>query len=191
MGASPSADSIKDEGLYAAAAHGDAVLVEQYLADAANPNHRDKEDGNATPLIAAAQDGAADIITLLLRAPACDVQIQDTWGLTACHYAARFGHEDCLRLLIEAQADLTIRASDGFSAAHVAAERGHADCLAILCEHGANINARTKEGATVSMLAADEACRDVLERNQMNNESGNHASHQAVGPEREPLIGTV
>lgn len=162
-GISQTADTIKDEALWFAAAHGDVESVAHYMAKAADVNHRNKEEGNTTPLMLASQEGHTDIVALLLSSPYCDVHIRDEWGFTACHHAARWGHDICVRQLLAAAADITATCSNGSLPAHCAAECGHAACLAVLLAAGCDAEARTKEGHTVYALSSDQATRDVLE----------------------------
>ena len=74
---------------------------------------------------------------------------------TASHYAALFGHNECLRVLFEAGADKNKRTTDGYALTHIAARCGHPDCLRLLLEAGANID-RTDNvyGVTPLMCAA-------------------------------------
>jgi hypothetical protein len=63
-GSSQTADNIKDEALWAAASYGDVESVAHYMAKAADVNHRNKEEGNTTPLMLASQEGHTDIVAL-------------------------------------------------------------------------------------------------------------------------------
>ena len=167
MGVSTStflSDADMDAGLYHAACTGDAAGVARYINDAANVNHREKDEGNATPLIAAAQEGLDDVVALLLHSPVCDVRIRDEWGLTACHYAARWGHKSTLGLILSAGADVSVRSEDGSTAAHFAAERGHSAALAVLLDAGADPYACTAAGLSVKDLAQRARCGHVIER---------------------------
>ena len=56
----------------------------------------------------------------------------DWHGATALMLAARCGHAECARLLLEADADRTLRDNKGKTALEVAEEKGHAEVAALL-----------------------------------------------------------
>jgi uncharacterized protein len=77
-------------------------------------------------------------------------------GLTALHYAARNGHADAVRALVEAGADLnTISASDKTSPMLIAITNGHYDVARFLLDHGANPNLADESGLAPLYAAVD------------------------------------
>jgi len=52
-------------------------------------------------------------------------------GITAAHKAAYYGHTACLRLLIDAGAQLEAKADAEFTPLHLAAQKGHAECCSL------------------------------------------------------------
>lgn len=78
--------------------------------------------------------------------------------------AARCGDVACIRLLLEAGADVrAIAGPTGKSALHIAAEHGHAEAAAALIAAGASTTAKAKDGRTAAECAAtsDAAMRRV------------------------------
>ena len=68
-------------------------------------------------------------------------------GLTALHYAARQGHADAVKALVEAGANVNrISASDKTSALLIAITNGHFDIGHYLLEHGADPNVSDESG---------------------------------------------
>jgi len=68
-------------------------------------------------------------------------------GLTALHYAARQGHADAVKALVEAGANVNrISASDKTSALLIAITNGHFDIGHYLLEHGADPNLSDESG---------------------------------------------
>jgi len=75
-------------------------------------------DGDATPLIRASQIGNSDVVNTLLNPHSLSphnhrlihVQIdkQNRWGNTACHYAAVYGNLNVVKQLVTAGADISL-----------------------------------------------------------------------------------
>ena len=57
---------------------------------------------------------------------------KDEAGLTALHYAATQGSEACVRMLIDARADVNAKEKDEGTALHHAAEQGNGACVQVL-----------------------------------------------------------
>lgn len=184
-------DAENDEALYYAAAHGDADHVAALIEAAANVNHRQKDHELATPLMAAAEEGAVDCVEALVQCSSCDVSIADRWGLTACHYAAMRGNASCLTLIIQAGAPLEQQTQDGATPAHLAAEHGHADCLALLLDAGIDPGRRSKAGICVADAASgSDACLAVLAA-RSDGQPGPFDVDMLREVERVPLMATV
>ena len=90
------------------AARSQMFIDEGINIDIQNPS------GN-TLLMSIANDGYADMVTVLLNAKA-KTDIKNTDGRTALMVASRNGHLDIVRLLLEAGADATIEDADGHTA---------------------------------------------------------------------------
>ena len=87
-------------------------------------------------LLRAASAGNADTVKTLLVSPNVDVNGIDDQGNTALIQAARFGHDEVVRDLLVARADVTIKNSEGKTALMLAAEGGHDRTVAVLTQAG-------------------------------------------------------
>ncbi len=78
-------------------------------------------------------------------------------GMTALHWAARNGHAEMARLLLDAGANVSAGTRIGrYTPLHVAARAGHHEVVAAVLERGADPNARaTTTGASPLHLAAE------------------------------------
>ena len=77
-------------------------------------------------------------------------------GLTAMHFAAREGHVDAIRALVEAGADVnTVAVSDKMSPLLLAVINGQFDMAKYLLEHGADPKPASNEGATALFAVLD------------------------------------
>ena len=88
-------------------------------------------------LLRAASAGNADTVRSLLASPNVDVNGIDEQGNTALMQAARFGHDEVVRELLIAKADVKIRNNEGKTALMLAAEAGHDQTVAVLTQAGA------------------------------------------------------
>ena len=79
-------------------------------------------------------------------------------------FAARNGHEPCLRALLEAKADPNQAESDGRTALIVAAQNGHEPCLLALLEAGASLKVVSTDNFTMLMAASLGGLTTMLER---------------------------
>ncbi|MDI1486543.1 MAG: hypothetical protein OHK93_005774 [Ramalina farinacea] len=127
-------------------------------------------DTLALPIHCAASAGNIGILRALLTKD-LDIDsalIPDGW--TALFHAAKEGHEDLLRLLInEYGADANRRANKGTVAIHTAAYHNHEKCIEVFLDAGVDVNIRGRAGRTALHWAAQEgsidAVRVLLERN--------------------------
>lgn len=127
-------------------------------------------DSLSLPIHCAASAGNINILrTLLTRGLEVDsTLIPDGW--TALFHAAKAGHEDVLRLLInDYGADANRRANKGTIAIHTAAYHNHEKCIEVFIDAGVDVNIRGRAGRTALHWAAQEgsieAVRILLERN--------------------------
>ena len=79
-----------------------------------------------------------------------DINKLDELGLTALHYAARNGHQECLELLLY-QKEINTDAFDenGFTPLHWAVMYDHIDCAKLLLAHNVDIRLAIQKGAFV------------------------------------------
>ncbi len=87
-------------------------------------------------LLRAASAGNADTVRTLLASPNVDVNGTDDQGNTALIQAARLGHDEVVRALLVAKADVTVKNVEGKTALMLAAEGGHDQTIAMLTQAG-------------------------------------------------------
>lgn len=100
------------------------------------------DDEKLIDLYEATKAGRDDVLRILIGEGEVDINgVNDRekggQGLTALHVAARHNQVDCLKLLIEREADLDKPDNFGFRAIHDAALHGHDACLKELLINGA------------------------------------------------------
>ncbi|CAE8718637.1 unnamed protein product [Polarella glacialis] len=96
-----------------------------------------------------------------------DANIQDDLGVTALHCAAKKGHGEMVRLLLERRAEVDARAMNwkGETPVHYSCKYGHTRVLGLLLRFGANPAIRTQEGRTPLDYASEKehlGCMELL-----------------------------
>lgn len=94
-------------------------------------------------LIDGARFGDADDVQRALEGKV-DVNAQDEWGKTALHMAAANGHDEIVKVLIDAGANVAVANESGNTALHWACLMGHEQVTRLLMEAGANPSALNK-----------------------------------------------
>ncbi|CAI9099239.1 OLC1v1036024C1 [Oldenlandia corymbosa var. corymbosa] len=138
--------------LEAAAALGEALIVELLLAHRANTERSESTWG---PIHLAAGGGHAEVLRLLLLKGAnVDALTKD--GDSALHLAVEERRRDCARLLLANGARADIRnGGDGDTALHIAAGLGDEQMVKLLLQKGANKDIRNRNGRTAYDVAAE------------------------------------
>ncbi|XP_017880409.1 ankyrin repeat domain-containing protein 39-like [Ceratina calcarata] len=96
----------------------------------------------------AAQYNDLDRVEALLR-KGVSVNAEDSAGYTALHYAARNGHYEICKILLENNAQANAQTRCGQAAAlHRAAVQNHPDVVELLLKYGANPNLKDADGYT-------------------------------------------
>ncbi|KAI0269321.1 hypothetical protein BC834DRAFT_820621 [Gloeopeniophorella convolvens] len=91
--------------------------------------------GGEYPIHFAARQGHADICQLLVRYDGWDVPDKyNEW--TPIFHAARFGHDACVRVLLDAGGRTDVTDEHGNNALHYAAWYGHQECVSSLLKSG-------------------------------------------------------
>ncbi|KAH8377691.1 hypothetical protein KR093_006650 [Drosophila rubida] len=86
-----------------------------------------------------------------------DPHLYDSDLATPLHYAAAWGHAECVAVLLKHQAPINVVNSEGYSPLHVGA--GFAEVTRMLIQHGALVNAKTlSDGKTALHLAIENRC---------------------------------
>jgi cytohesin len=89
----------------------------------------------------------------LLNAKA-NVGAQESGGRTPLHWAAKDGHHEIVRLLLEAGAEPDRKEDNGMASIHRAAEYGRYRVIELLLAKGADVNSRDNKGKTALHWAA-------------------------------------
>lgn len=154
--------------LHEAAERGDAVAVEQLIAEGADMLVADRNGD--TPLHRAAALGRTAVVEALLEHGMDPNQpsFSATWcvcpgGSTPLYDAAVFGHTDTARLLLDrgAAVDLTVSVVSA-TPLRIAAWHGHIDVVRLLLDRGADVNLQTAGDQTALHQAAERGHTDVV-----------------------------
>jgi glycerophosphodiester phosphodiesterase len=119
-------------------------------------------------LALATRSNFVKIVKLLVEA-GVDINWQDETGETSLHIAARFGNEECAKILLEgtddqkANIELTEK-SFAWTPLHVASVDGHLSIVELLIEAGAELNQLDASGWTAREHAALRGHMDIAER---------------------------
>lgn len=113
-------------------------------------------------LLYAAENGQVDKLYTLLAQKDVNVDCANSSAVTALFLAAKEGHEECVRLLLEAGAcvDGIGVVENALTPLWVATYAGHKNCVERLVQAGANLN--TKFPETPLYIAAREGRTDCL-----------------------------
>lgn len=124
----------------------------------ANIERKPKE----TQLLFAAENGHVEKLHALLAQKDVKVDCPNSAAVTALFLAAKEGHEECVKLLLEAGAsvDGIGLENTALSPLWVATYAGHKNCVDRLVKAGANLN--TKSPETPLFIAAREGRADCL-----------------------------
>ena len=119
--------------------------------------------GNNLPAIVANAVTHADVATIRqwLGDERCVIDASLADGSTALHLAARAGHTNVLRMLLDAGADALVADGETRTALHVVALAGHGLCVKALLDAGADPEGRDASGKTPLGLAEAGACLPV------------------------------
>ncbi|KAK1270751.1 putative E3 ubiquitin-protein ligase XBAT31 [Acorus gramineus] len=162
--------------LHIAAANGRIEVLCMVLDRLGHPDllNRHKQ----TPLMLAAMHGKISCVQKLIEAGANILMFDSLHGRTCLHYAAYYGHSECLQAILAAAQSTTVANSWGFARfvnvrdgngatpLHLAARQRRPDCIHILLDNGALVCASTEgyglPGSTPLHLAARGGCLDCV-----------------------------
>lgn len=114
----------------------------------------------------------------------CDVNLQDSVGRCAIHYAAECGHVNAVKVLINAGCKADIGDVDSLTPLHLAANGGHVSVVETLLSSGCLVNAKTTDKLSPLHYAAARGYTDVV---NALLDAGAHVDSLDEG-ERTPLI---
>jgi glycerophosphodiester phosphodiesterase len=108
-------------------------------------------------------------IVRLLVDSGVDINWQDQVGETALHFAARFGHEECAKILLEGTAEQKadtnlVENYFGWTPLHIAAVDGHLNVLELLIAAGADVNKPDSSGWNAREHAALRGHIEIAQR---------------------------
>ncbi|KAI3864909.1 hypothetical protein MKW92_048025 [Papaver armeniacum] len=166
----------KLSSLHIAAANGQIQIVSMMLGKSINPDllNRNKQ----TPLMLAAMHGKIECVEMLILAGANILMFDSLSGRTCLHYAAYYGHSDCLQAILSAAQSTPVADSWGFARfvnvrdgkgatpLHLAARQRRPECVRILLDSGSLACASTSgygcPGSTPLHLAARGGSLDCI-----------------------------
>ena len=153
--------------LWQASGSGEVRLVQGLIAQGAEVDYRNAEQGGSTALHAATQEGKVAVVDALVAA-GCQLEAETSQGCTACYYAAQLNQVEVLRRLIRAGADVNraTSCSKGLRPLHVAAQNGHAAVIDCLLAARAVVDSCNSDGVTALIVASQqgklEAVRSLI-----------------------------
>ena len=117
-----------------------------------------------TPLMCAVHYNNEEIVLSLLRAMAIINQTDTIEHMNALMLAAKRGHSECLKILLEYGSPVNDQNHNDETALIKAAQNGHMKCLQLLIDYSASINVQDDYGLTALMHAAIENvhCTKIL-----------------------------
>lgn len=116
------------------------VMSVKYIIDNGHDIDTMSKEHNQPALFNACDHGSEELVRLLLERGVANINHQDTFGITALHYACRNGYDGIVKRLIKAGADPKIQENYGFTSLHEAAERNELKIAKYLCKHGADVS---------------------------------------------------
>lgn len=140
---------------------------------AANP-YVTLKDSAMDAFLFAVRSGNADTVRLLLDKVSIDINHQSEYEFkddelyiimpTPLMLAARYGHTDVMKLLIEKSADVSIIDNGGENALSLATKHGHIASVRLLFELGlANANSTDHWETPILTIAADNGHKDLVQ----------------------------
>ena len=112
-------------------------------------------------------DGRCSSLCKLMGAPidvdpiACDVNVSDSYGRTALHYAAEQGHASIIDILTMAGSFVNAMDFEGMTPLYLASVRGNTDAVLSLVKQSANVNLRATDKSTPLHSAASRGQFDI------------------------------
>ncbi|KAM5303756.1 cortactin-binding protein 2 [Glossophaga mutica] len=118
--------------------------------------------GRPTLLQQAAAQGNVTLLSMLLNEEGLDINYSCEDGHSALYSAAKNGHTDCVRLLLNAEAQVNAVDKNGFTPLCAAASQGHFKCIELLIAYDADINYAADGGQTPLYLACKNGNKECI-----------------------------
>ncbi|XP_076637856.1 osteoclast-stimulating factor 1-like [Colletes latitarsis] len=91
----------------------------------------------------------------------------DAMGNTSLYWAARAGHLDCVKELLNVSNPIVNAQNKmGETPLHVAASRGHVDIVNLLLQHGANPTIKNNDNLVAEQLSSDLSIKNIIQLSQ-------------------------
>jgi glycerophosphodiester phosphodiesterase len=144
------------------------LQAENWLGENAELQSRKKSTKSGAVLALATQANFVVIVRLLVEA-GVDVNYQDVQGETALHVAARFGHDECAKALVEGsikyKTDVNVpEKTFGWTPLFIACVDGHLPVVEVLIAAGAALDYCDLSGWTAKEHAALRGHMRIVER---------------------------
>jgi ankyrin repeat protein len=120
----------------------DLVRVEEVISPSPSPNRFTLERNQ----FEAAREGDLDQLRVALTLGNVDSVFGGS--RTALHFAAWFGHFECVKLCLEMRANVNALSSIGHTPLYCASTKGHANIARLLLDAGANVHIADIDGLT-------------------------------------------
>lgn len=133
------ADSAKGRGrygettIYKAAWYNELNIMEHLISFEADVNIRNRKS------MGTYKDNGERLIHGVLAGLSKDHAMMNAWGKTALHAAAYQGHEEMVKILIDAGADIEAIGNDNVTPMYLAAQQKHKDLVQLFLRSGAQV----------------------------------------------------
>ncbi|XP_075546132.1 uncharacterized protein LOC142579624 isoform X3 [Dermacentor variabilis] len=176
----------RETALHFAAQYGHAQVVALLLAHGAEPGLRNVR--GESPLDLAAQYGRLDSVALLVSAQAHSLQRLAAAHHSPLHLAARNGHRQVVRLLLDRGFPVNCRTDNG-TALHEAATFGKLDVVRLLLDYGVDVDLRDAQNRRATDVLEElntgiaKQARDMIrERAEADSGGSADASPRSISP---------
>ena len=157
-----------EDALIAASSGCDAVVLELLIIHTAQ--HCKDFHWPSILLCQAALSGLEHVVKVLLKHGASLKSAVTLHDLTPLHLAARHGHAEVVKVLLENEANVTARDKNGLTPLHTASEYSRAPVVNLLLDAHADCNATNNDGDTALILACRNGSHMVVRRLLSNQE---------------------
>jgi len=131
--------------------------------EGAAEEEEEEEAEPATPIIAAASAGDAEVLKQLIADKAAGVDDRDEEGRTALHFASGYGETECMTILLGAEADINGKDQNGNTPLHYSAGYGDVEATKLLLEKGADVTLLNNDEKTAQQVAAMNEAEECVE----------------------------
>ena len=157
------------------------------------------EKGAAEDIFAAAIVGHTDKVAAFLKQDPKLINARDSGGKTALHWAALYGQEKVMELLLVEKADVNSLDEDGFTPLHWAATFNQSDAVKVLLANKADMNLKVQKYGWTALrlavihghMASAEALLNGGADPNVKDEQNIPLLHQAVIRGKKEMVGLL